>query len=106
MRQRGLYTRPHRSREIVTDLEFSADCSCLNISLGHLTIQPSLDTVTPSPTGPETNMFLVEGQWVTLGREKTVWLPPENQPICSAVKDNTLALGHESGRVPIIKFCA
>jgi hypothetical protein len=78
--------------------------SYLNTNLGYLKIQG--DTLPPSPPKPEAIMFLVEGQWVTLERVKALWLPPEYRPVCSAVKDNTLAIGHASGRISIIEFCA
>lgn len=100
----GVLQQTSQAKGEVTDVKFSAGCSYLNTNLGYLKIQTSLDTLPPGPTGLEANVFRVERQWVTLGREKALWLPPEYRPCCSAVKDNSLALGLASGRVSILKF--
>ncbi|CAI7662679.1 unnamed protein product [Penicillium bialowiezense] len=46
----------------------------------------------------------IEEEWIQLRGKKTVWLPPDFRPTCSAVNSNVLALGHISGRVSFIAF--
>ncbi|KAE8386476.1 NACHT and WD40 domain protein [Aspergillus alliaceus] len=91
-------------KEVITSLEFSKDGSHLNTNLGSLTIRSWCDKHTCNTPNTDANIFLLEGQWVTLGGEKVLWLPPEHRPHCSAVKDNTLILGHASGRISFIGF--
>ncbi|KAF5860731.1 hypothetical protein ETB97_001238 [Aspergillus alliaceus] len=91
-------------KEVITSLEFSKDGSHLNTNLGSLTIRSWCDKHTCDTPNTDANIFLLEGQWVTLGGEKVLWLPPEHRPHCSAVKDNTLILGHASGRISFIGF--
>jgi hypothetical protein len=43
-------------------------------------------------------------QWVSVKQTRSIWLPPEYRPTCSALRDCTMVLGHASGRVSIIKF--
>jgi WD40 repeat protein len=88
----------------ITDLEFCANGSYLCTNLGYIEIQPSPESLFQS-LRPAANIFLEEEQWVTSHDGTALWLPPEYRPSCSAVKDNTLALGHASGRVSILKIC-
>lgn len=47
----------------------------------------------------------LSNNWVALGGENLLWLPPEHRPFTiSAVKEATLALGYSDGRVSIIGF--
>ena len=49
----------------------------------------------------------VEDSWVCLRGKSILWLPPEfRRPQCHAIKRDVLALGYQTGRVLIIKFCA
>ena len=49
----------------------------------------------------------VEDFWVCLRGKSILWLPPEfRRPQCHAIKRDVLALGYQTGRVLIIKFCA
>ncbi|PYH76604.1 NACHT and WD40 domain protein [Aspergillus uvarum CBS 121591] len=47
----------------------------------------------------------VADSWVYLRGERALWLPPDYRHfMCFAIKDTILALGLNSGRVPIIRF--
>jgi WD40 repeat protein len=87
-----------------TDLEFSQDGSSLSTNLGSLDIQSRCGNyVSDSPkTGLE--ILIQRGNWVTLNGEQVLWLPPKARPCRSAIKANTLALGHPSGRISFIAF--
>ncbi|GFF33840.1 wd40 protein, putative [Aspergillus lentulus] len=50
--------------------------------------------------------ILVEKEWVVMKGRKVLWLPPEYRPVCSAVKNHTLALANGSGRVYFLTFSA
>jgi WD40 repeat protein len=54
-----------------------------------------------------------EGDWVTWGCEKVLWLPPEYRPVCAAVipiknsaspQLSAIALGCWSGRAVVLRF--
>ena len=88
----------------VTEVEFSQDGSHLHTNLGPLKLQfrrGNYMSVLPE-TNPE--LFLRQKDWIALNGKPVLWLPPEVRPSCSAVKGNTIALGHESGRIFFIGF--
>lgn len=86
----------------INSLRFSRDSPHLITNLGSFCIQHWYvhDTSKLSETGVE--LSILEGQWVCLQNKKMLWLPPEYRPSNSAVKDGTIALAHESGRVSFI----
>jgi WD40 repeat protein len=47
---------------------------------------------------------ILERQWLCFRGEKILWLPQEYRPICLALKDGILSLGHASGRVSFISM--
>ncbi|GLI82111.1 hypothetical protein PoHVEF18_010512 [Penicillium ochrochloron] len=91
---------------LVTNLEFAEDGLYLMTNLGYLNTHIPYEDHTSGSPKARTIRFLVEDQWLTLRGEKVLWLPPEYRPGCSAVSDNTLALGHSSERISIIEFRA
>ncbi|KAJ6023886.1 hypothetical protein N7540_004683 [Penicillium herquei] len=46
----------------------------------------------------------LDKRWITINGEREVWLPPDYEPSCSAVKGSTIAIGCTTGRVCIIEF--
>ena len=48
--------------------------------------------------------LFVREQWVTLGSEILLWLPPDYRASCFDVQGRTVVLGHSSGRVSIFEF--
>ncbi|KAF4208752.1 hypothetical protein CNMCM5878_005312 [Aspergillus fumigatiaffinis] len=91
---------------VVTDIEFSHDCSYLRTNLGSLDIQPRFGNHTSHPPHSKVNIRIVQGQWIAFNGGKVLWLPPEFRPSVSAVKGSILALGRVSGRVSFIAFRA
>jgi hypothetical protein len=58
-----------------------------------------------NPQHKANSRIFVAEDWVVFGNEKALWLPFEyRQPSCSAIKDDTLALGYNDGRVSIVVF--
>ncbi|KAJ5355562.1 NACHT and WD40 domain protein [Penicillium cataractarum] len=89
---------------VVTTLEISEDGSSLSTNLGSFNIQSSLGNHTPIPPLGNTKVFIRENQWIAFDGEKVLWLPHEYRAQCSAVNDNTLAVGHISGRISFMAF--
>jgi WD40 repeat protein len=48
--------------------------------------------------------LFVAGEWVMLGSQRLVWLPPDYRATCSAVNGWNMVLGHSSGRVSYLHF--
>ncbi|CVL11245.1 related to vegetatible incompatibility protein HET-E-1 [Fusarium proliferatum] len=46
----------------------------------------------------------VNGEWIVKHGENVLWLPPSYRPTVSAVFRSTVATGHDSGRVLIMRF--
>ncbi|KAJ6035879.1 hypothetical protein N7540_000158 [Penicillium herquei] len=64
------------------------------------------DSSIPNLSRGNVEIAILGNRWVTLNSEKVLWLPPEYRPTCVAMKYNVLALGHASGRISFIGFCA
>ncbi|CEL03835.1 hypothetical protein ASPCAL04975 [Aspergillus calidoustus] len=45
---------------------------------------------------------VLRDQWLCLQRRKILWLPPAYRPVCFALNNGLLGLGHASGRVSLI----
>jgi WD40 repeat protein len=102
---RGKIQNTLRANGVITDLEFCDNGSCLRTNSGYFEVPSLRQTDPPSLDETEEKTFLVENQWLTLPNDQALWLPPDYRAVCSTVKGNTLALGHESGKVTFIKFC-
>ncbi|KAL6229620.1 hypothetical protein BDW75DRAFT_245567 [Aspergillus navahoensis] len=89
---------------MVTKLEFSQDGSSLSTNLGSFKIQSRCGN--PIFNSPNTNLEIIlqRGYWIALNGKQVLRLPPEARPSCSAIRSNTLALGHASGRISFIGF--
>jgi hypothetical protein len=46
----------------------------------------------------------VAGEWVVLGSQRLLWLPPYYRATCTAVNGWNMVLGHSSGRVSYLHF--
>ncbi|KAJ5120353.1 WD40-repeat-containing domain protein [Penicillium bovifimosum] len=101
----GVLHQTTNVRGVATQLDFSADSSRLNTNLGSFDIEPCSKNP-DSKHLAKVEILMQDDQWITLDGEKALWLPPDYRPTCSAVKDNTFALGHASGQVSFIGFDA
>jgi WD40 repeat protein len=54
-------------------------------------------------THEEYDLF-VAGEWVMLGSQRLLWLPPDYRATCTAVNGWNMVLGHSSGRVSYLRF--
>ncbi|KAF2679968.1 hypothetical protein K458DRAFT_374045 [Lentithecium fluviatile CBS 122367] len=60
---------------------------------------PSLSVPLPQPSH-----IFIEDQWISVDRQRSLWLPPEYRPICSAVNRHMVCLGHSLGRTTLLNF--
>jgi hypothetical protein len=88
----------------VNKLEFSQDGSYLITNIGALDVQSGRETQALPSTCESLTIFIEEGQWINLNGENVLWLPPDFRPSCFTIHENSLALGHKSGRVSFIRF--
>ena len=59
------------------------------------------------PSGPHlvvSPSLFVDDEWIKVGTDRMLWLPPDYRPSCSDVHGNVVSLGHRSGRVSIFHF--
>ena len=69
----------------------------------------SLNTSSPDPClRQEQSMhgISVNDEWVTQDGQNLLWLPQDYRATCSALFNNTLVLGHRSGRVTFLEFAS
>jgi WD40 repeat protein len=99
----GVALKTFKVDAVIRKLYFSSDELCLETDSGLL----STTIFSSSPDLPHPTLSrgpYVMGQWITRGIEKLLWLPPDYRPNVVAVRGNTVALGHASGRVSILEF--
>jgi hypothetical protein len=94
------------AKGLAIKLGYAEDGSHLCTDLESLNIQSGRGNVSSCFPRVNAEMIALNGQWITIHGDRVLWLPPEYRPRCSAVKDNTLALGHASGRISFIRFCS
>ncbi|KAJ9491221.1 hypothetical protein VN97_g2007 [Penicillium thymicola] len=94
------------TKGIVTELCFSQDGSGLITDLGTLNIQTGHENHAFNSNNGNPAISIKQGQWINLDGENVLWLPPDFQPSCSAIYGDSIALGHDSGRVSFLRFRA
>jgi WD40 repeat protein len=57
-----------------------------------------------SPDGKLLPFLLVSNHWVVKGDTNIIWLPPNYRQTCSATWNESLVIGHSSGRVSFFCF--
>ena len=90
---------------IVDKVEFSQDSTYLITNLGALDVPSGHINHSSNSTYRSQVIFIERRQWINLNGKNVLWLPPEFRPSCSAINENSLALGHASGRVSFLRFC-
>jgi WD40 repeat protein len=89
----------------VSSLSFSIDGSRLETNQGPIELGIAPLDPTPAISWPPPSYTLSHNKtWVMWNGHNILWLPPEYRPWCSQIQDNTLAMGHASGRVTVIRF--
>lgn len=91
-------------RSAVNSIDFSEDGEYLDANMGRF----SIDMICPGLITPENSKrdpgIYVRNPWVFRGTEKILLLPTEYRATCAAYRDGVLVMGHENGRVSIMRF--
>ncbi|OCK76970.1 WD40 repeat-like protein, partial [Lepidopterella palustris CBS 459.81] len=88
---------------VIRSLFFSSDGLYLETDRGQLDISPFSGTISLQSTSLK-ELFFIRETWVTFKEENVLWLPSDYRVTCSAVRNNILVLGHESGRVTFLEL--
>jgi WD40 repeat protein len=82
----------------LNSLCFSEDGRYINTDRGLLQLsEPSAPVHYKDPW-----VVFVNEDWITLGEQDLLWLPPDYRMTCSVFYNNILVLGHASGRVTFL----
>ena len=92
------------TKGIVNELDFSQEGSYLITNLGTLDVQSGHENLASNSTHKSRAIFIKQGRWINMNGKNVLWLPPDFRPTCSAISGDSLALGHESGRVSFLRF--
>ena len=63
-----------------------------------------VNSVAFSPDGNLLPTLHVSDYWVAEGKANILWLPPDYRFVCEAIWDQTIILGHSSGRLSFLQF--
>ncbi|KAK4233949.1 hypothetical protein C8A03DRAFT_19073 [Achaetomium macrosporum] len=62
----------------------------------------------PTSVSPEKKFLdhalFVDGEWITLDGKGVLWLPSDYRATSVALYENTVVLGHRSGRLTFLRF--
>ena len=86
-------------------VSFSLDGPYLQINLGASIVKSLDDSDRPIQTPPKIELCIRGGEWVSLQGRKVLWLPKNHRPLCTAIRNGMLAMGHESGHISLLEFC-
>ena len=64
----------------------------------------SISSVAFSPDSNLLPTLYISNYWVVEGEANILWLPPDYRPTCEAIWDQTIVLGHLSGRLSFLQF--
>ena len=84
-------------------LSFSPNGSYLEADEEFLVYAPASFNMS-SPHQPAKVHISLQGRWIVGTMGNLLWLPPDYQASCSALRDTTVVLGHASGAISFIHF--
>lgn len=88
----------------ISTLSFSPDGCNLTTEIGCIALdQPSHSIQTPNWLA---YCVHTDKSWITRNGDEVLWIPSEYRPVCSMVRNQTVAIGCASGRVLLIQFKA
>jgi WD40 repeat protein len=101
-------TGAHRSMleghsDFVSAVAFSRDGKHIQTDQGDIAL-PSPVTPSPSVSLLQPSHIFVEDQWISVGQQRLLWLPPEYWWTCSAVNGQIVCLGHPSGQISLFNL--
>ncbi|KAI9770961.1 MAG: hypothetical protein M1840_002665 [Geoglossum simile] len=86
----------------VSAVAFSPDGQHLQTDQGQISLSLPPSRI-PSFQDKELPALFIKDQWVVLGKQLLLWLPPEYRPTCTAVYRDVICLGSSSGHVTVLK---
>jgi WD40 repeat protein len=88
------------------DLSFIFDSSHLNVGTNGVGAEvPPFNASSSEQLRTDSSYSLDDtGQWVSLRGRKVLWIPPNRRPGVSAVRDNIIVIGNDSGRMTFLSF--
>ncbi|KAK7177935.1 Vegetative incompatibility protein HET-E-1-like protein 7 [Paraphaeosphaeria sporulosa] len=89
--------------DVINAMAFSRDGKRIQTDRGDVAL-PSPTTPSPSVSLLQPSHIFVEDQWLSVGQQRLLWLPPEYRSTCSAVNGQTVCLGHASGRMSLLNL--
>lgn len=91
--------------DYVRAVAFSTDGQYIETDRGKIRLD---SPIAPSPftRRSQSSYIFIQDQWISLGQQRRLWLPPEYRPTCSAVNNNLVFLGHSLGRSTIFHCSA
>jgi WD40 repeat protein len=87
----------------ITSLSFSIDGKYLKTDRGILPLDTQSSHMSNHQGQPPCAIF-VNQEWITQDGQNVLWLPLDYRPICSAVYNNKVVLGHLSGQITFLEF--
>ncbi|KAI0124172.1 hypothetical protein BJ170DRAFT_673988 [Xylariales sp. AK1849] len=100
----GAHQQKLETNQITSSLSFSKDSQHLNTDQGQIDISTFGVSPKSSTQVPNGSLF-VDGEWVNVGSDQSLWLPHEYRASCVAVLSHTIVLGHRSGGLTILQVC-
>jgi WD40 repeat protein len=88
----------------IEELSFLSNCSYLSTRQGILELKRLTNCKSRSQSNSRLFPLRVSGNWVKVGEENILWLPPTYQPRSLSVRDNILAMGLGSDEVVFVEF--
>ena len=82
---------------------FTPDGRHLNTNRGQMFL-PFNISHTVNDGNKASPLLFVEDRWLSLVDQRLLWLPPEYQPLSTAIRDNIICLGHASVCVTFLRF--
>ena len=89
----------------VTAVGFSPDGRMLHSTRGELSLSHA-SVATPLPSSPQqqSSNLLVQDNWILRNQQQFLLLPPEYQPMSTAIYKDIVCLGFASGRVVLLRI--
>lgn len=100
----GFYEYVAHGSHNLDPIYFSEDGEYLNTRMGRLSIEMICPGLLTSEISKHDSEIYVRNPWVFRGTEKILLLPLEYYATCAAYRDGILVMGHENGRISIIRF--
>jgi WD40 repeat protein len=102
----GVCLQTFNTAKVLWKISFNLIGSCLHTETGTITISTSSTTDVTEPLHPQYEGVGVssDGAWITYNGKKTLWLPSDYRPSCSAMSGVNVGIGVGSGEVWICCF--